>query len=339
LRVVDVDNGDVWNPWCAFHDWRYDALVVVRSDGGAGVAARVAEIWRYPVKSMQGERVGSSSVDERGLAFDRAYAVLDAATGKVASAKRPRPWAALLQMSARVAEGDPSGDRPPVVAVDFGDESTIIRGEDDPQASKAIGEWVGRNVQIVSTAPEAATFEEVWVEDMGAPESMYAPVTAEDDDGLPVLSVRGALGAPSGTLFDFSALHIVAAASMRSLSKALDGTSVDVRRLRPNLVIETGGGGDYPDNEWSQSTLRIGPSLVARGIMPTMRCVMVTLPQADLASARELLQTLNRVNRLEVPKMGSYPCIGVYARVAEAGAVSQGDEVVAERRARKMTAS
>ncbi|HWD51942.1 MAG TPA: MOSC domain-containing protein [Acidimicrobiales bacterium] len=289
--------------------------------------ATVAELWRYPVKSMQGERVGSSSVDERGLAFDRAYALVDAVTGKLASAKRPKPWGALLEMGARVID-DGSGGGPPVVEVDFGGESTVIRGADDAQASKTIGEWIGREVRIVSVAPEEAAFEEVWLPDMGAPESMYAPVTAEDEDGHPVLSVPGSLGAPSGALFDFSSLHILAAASIRSLSAAL-GAGVDVRRFRPNLLIETEGGtADYPDNQWSQSVLRVGGSLEVRGMMATMRCVMVTLPQGELVRARQVLQTLNRVNRLEVPSMGSYPCLGVYAGVVRAGTVSEGDEVV-----------
>ncbi len=142
-------------------------------------------------------------------------------------------------------------------------------------------------------------------------------------------SGAGALGAPNGALPDFSALHIVAAASIRSLSAALGGVSVDVRRFRPNLLLETEGGtADYPDNQWSRSVLRLGGSLEARAIMATMRCVMVTLPQGELLHAREVLQTLNRVNRLDVPSMGSYPCIGVYARVVRPGTVSEGDEVV-----------
>lgn len=291
--------------------------------------ASVAELWRYPVKSMQGERVGSSGVDERGLTFDRAYGLVDAVTGKLASAKRPRPWGALLEMAARVIADDPSGGGPPVVEVDFDGGSTVIRGAGDAQAAKTISEWVGREVRIISVAPTQAAFEEVWLPDMGAPESMYAPVTAEDEDGLPVLSVPGALGAPDGTFFDFSSLHILAADSIRSLSAALGGASVDVRRFRPNLLIETdGGSAEYPDNQWSGSVLRIGDSLEARGVMVTMRCVMVTLPQGELPPAREVLKTLNRVNRLEVPSMGSYPCIGVYARVVRAGTVSEGDEVL-----------
>jgi uncharacterized protein YcbX len=49
----------------------------------------VVSIWRYPVKSMLGEELNSSFVTERGLVGDRAYAIVDEVTGKVASAKNP----------------------------------------------------------------------------------------------------------------------------------------------------------------------------------------------------------------------------------------------------------
>ncbi len=47
----------------------------------------VIAIWRYPVKSMQGEELSTSPVDERGLLGDRGYALVHAEDGKVASAK------------------------------------------------------------------------------------------------------------------------------------------------------------------------------------------------------------------------------------------------------------
>ena len=66
-----------------------------------GHGAHVAELWRYPVKSMQGERVDVSDVADAGFTGDRAYAVIDPASGKVGSAKHPRLWGALLQCKAR----------------------------------------------------------------------------------------------------------------------------------------------------------------------------------------------------------------------------------------------
>ena len=50
----------------------------------------VATVGRYPVKSMRGEAGEVVLLTERGVIGDRTWAVLDLATGKVASAKRPR---------------------------------------------------------------------------------------------------------------------------------------------------------------------------------------------------------------------------------------------------------
>ncbi|MDQ3868508.1 MAG: MOSC domain-containing protein, partial [Thermoproteota archaeon] len=58
-------------------------------------AGTVVSLWRYPVKSILGEELNSSYITEHGLLGDRAYAVLDQETGKVASAKNPRKWGKL----------------------------------------------------------------------------------------------------------------------------------------------------------------------------------------------------------------------------------------------------
>jgi uncharacterized protein YcbX len=42
---------------------------------------RVAEIWRYPVKSLQGERLDQAEVDHVGLSGDRRYSIIDLETG------------------------------------------------------------------------------------------------------------------------------------------------------------------------------------------------------------------------------------------------------------------
>ena len=51
----------------------------------------IASLWRYPVKSMLGEELQSSVVTSRGLLGDRAYALLDVESGKVASRKSFSP--------------------------------------------------------------------------------------------------------------------------------------------------------------------------------------------------------------------------------------------------------
>jgi hypothetical protein len=64
----------------------------------------IASLWRYPVKSMLGEALVTAAVNDRGLVGDRAYALLDVQTGRVASAKNPKKWAQLLSFQASFAE-------------------------------------------------------------------------------------------------------------------------------------------------------------------------------------------------------------------------------------------
>lgn len=62
--------------------------------------ATVAALHRYPVKSLLGEQLDSADVTATGLAGDRALALLDTATGRVAGAKHPRLWQRLLTLTA-----------------------------------------------------------------------------------------------------------------------------------------------------------------------------------------------------------------------------------------------
>jgi uncharacterized protein YcbX len=49
---------------------------------------RVLELWRYPVKSLQGERLAVADVGPRGIAGDRDWALFDRETGLGLTARR-----------------------------------------------------------------------------------------------------------------------------------------------------------------------------------------------------------------------------------------------------------
>lgn len=102
---------------------------------------RVEEIWRFPVKSMGGERLTGCDVDERGLEFDRAWGVYDPATGMVLTARREP---SLLFLTASVDDGRPA------ILTDTGD---------DVSTDAALSTWLGRPVEIRSAADGPAMFE------------------------------------------------------------------------------------------------------------------------------------------------------------------------------------
>jgi MOSC domain-containing protein len=109
---------------------------------------RVSEVWRYPVKSMGGERVERADVTPRGLADDRRWAVVggDGRLGSGKSSRRFRRMPGLLSLSARVG---PDG----AAVVTFPDGECL--GVGDPAAAARVGEVVGEPVRLVeeSAAP------------------------------------------------------------------------------------------------------------------------------------------------------------------------------------------
>ncbi|MGI9125651.1 MAG: MOSC N-terminal beta barrel domain-containing protein, partial [Mycobacterium sp.] len=67
-------------------------------------AGRITSIWRYPVKSMAGERLPAADFGELGLHADRTWAVRDVEAGITTSAKR---LPSLLWCTARYASPPP----------------------------------------------------------------------------------------------------------------------------------------------------------------------------------------------------------------------------------------
>jgi len=70
------------------------------------VTGKVAELWRYPVSSMAGEQLDQLEVDAGGVAGDRIWGLLDAATGRIASPGREKHFLGVPRAHARaVGEG------------------------------------------------------------------------------------------------------------------------------------------------------------------------------------------------------------------------------------------
>src|SRR5262245_34458281 len=85
---------------------------------------KVASLWRYPVKSMQGEELSETDVTQQGLLGDRVYALIDVSEGKAASAKNPVKWPTLLVCKAVFAEPPKKEAAPPTVRLVLHDGST-----------------------------------------------------------------------------------------------------------------------------------------------------------------------------------------------------------------------
>jgi MOSC domain-containing protein len=284
------------------------------------VVGRVAEIRRYPVKSMLGETITSAAASERGLAGDRGYALVDAETGKVVSAKRPRLWGRMFELHTRYRD-EPAPERDlPAALIRLPGASEVAT--DDPDVDLALTETLGRKVRLVTTLADVGVLEEVWIDAKNA--EPYGPVVGSEG-GDRLIEIPASIGAPPGTFFDYASLHLVTTSTLGALSGSYPGGRFDTRRFRPNLVIETGEAG-FVENGWLGKTLRVG-DVTIEVTLPVPRCVMTTLPQEDLPKDTGILRTAARENPLDFGPFPKQPCVGVYADVIAPGTVSVGDEV------------
>ena len=86
----------------------------------------IGALWRFPVKSMLGEELDAADVSEGGIVGDRAYALVDKETGKVASAKHPKLWPDLLGCQAAFVEPPRPGDELPPARIDLADGTSVL---------------------------------------------------------------------------------------------------------------------------------------------------------------------------------------------------------------------
>lgn len=288
----------------------------------------VTALYRYPVKSMLGESLSTATIGGGGVLGDRAYAVIDVETGAVASAKVPKRWATLLDFSARYVT-EPVGGRPaPPLDITFPDGS-VLRS-DDPGVDDALSTVFARPVRLASTRPESSGFEELWPDIDGlAPQGLIDGTRVRREDTGEAISRFDVAGlAPGSTgFFDLAVLHVLTEATLDRLRELAPGATFDVRRYRPNLVLD-GDDGGFVENSWPGRAITVGTGTQLKVSITAMRCVMTTLAQGDLPDDADTLRTIAKHNRLEIPGMGVWACAGVYADVTAGGSVSVGDAYV-----------
>ncbi len=163
----------------------------------------VAELWRYPVKSMQGEPLSETRVGPTGIHGDRAWAVVDTVTGLALTGRRAPQLlfgqATLVDDNVRITLPDGS------VAVD-----------DD-----ALSRWLDRPVALTRATESTSGRFEIGL--------------AEDDDADRDPSVGWyQWNGPVGTFHDSTRTQV-------SIVGAATVGPWDMRRFRPNVVIDGTG--------------------------------------------------------------------------------------------------
>ncbi|HNM13012.1 MAG TPA: MOSC N-terminal beta barrel domain-containing protein, partial [Mycobacterium sp.] len=109
-------------------------------------AGRIVSVWRYPVKSMAGERVASADLTTLGVHADRTWAVRDVEHATTTGAKK---LPGLLWCTARYRHTPPADAGPghaPEVIIGFPGGGEI--SSSDPGVHRALSEYVDREVEL-----------------------------------------------------------------------------------------------------------------------------------------------------------------------------------------------
>jgi uncharacterized protein YcbX len=239
---------------------------------------------------------------------------VDSSDGKVASAKNPRKWPRLFDFRAALVETPQPGAAMPPVRITLPDGTTVTSDEAD--LHKSLANVLGREVTLEaaelgerdkvessSRAPWASRAEEYW----------------PDIDGLDYQDTVTDFDLPAGTFFDCAVIHLLTTATIDRLRGLYPQGRFEVRRFRPNIVVETSDGvQDFVEDAWIERTVRLGDGVLLKVTGPCPRCVMTTLPQGDLPKDSGILRAAAQHHGVNV---------GVYASVLHGGLVRRGDAV------------
>jgi uncharacterized protein YcbX len=268
----------------------------VMSDTSTAVG-QVATLWRYPIKSMLGEELNAAMVTGESILGDRVFALVDAETGKVASAKNPRKWPRLFDFRAAFVEPPLAKNALPAVRVTLPDGRIVSTQQSDFNA--LLSQALERTVTLSQATLSDPNLEEFWPEVEGI---TYHNVVTDES-------------MPANTFFDLAPIHILTTSTLDRLRELYPQGRFEVRRFRPNIVVQADEK-DFIENAWVGRTLAIGDEVRLSVTSSCPRCVMTTLPQGDLPRDLGILRTVARHNQAHV---------GVYATVLQGGIIHRND--------------
>ena len=255
----------------------------------------IASLWRYPVKSMMGEELRSTSVTEKGIQGDRSSALVDVETGKIVSAKNPKRWPNMFSFRSRYEDIKNSND----IRITLPNGTTVKSS--DSKANSILSDALGKEVRFISQVPDEPQLEEYWPD-------------IEELDNRDIVTDEDM---PKGTFYDLAIIHLMTTSTLDELRRLFPEGRFEARRFRPNIIVNTDQAG-FVESGWVGKTVAIGDEVKLKITDHCTRCVMTTLSQGDLPKDTNILRTAAQHNDAHV---------GIYAEVIKGGTIKCDDRV------------
>lgn len=259
---------------------------------------KIISIYIYPIKSLGGISVQTSTLLERGLEFDRRWMIVDSNGVFVTQ----RQFPALVLFSVSITDLG--------LSIQNGNKSNIVQIPLDPLGKKVEVKVWDDFVRATEVSEEVSEWfsnqlnQDVRLVFMGKDsnrliDTKYANhnETVSFADGYPVL--------------------IANTASMDDLNLRLEN-KISIERFRPNIVVL--GNEAFEEDKWTNITL--GNSRV-KVVKKCARCVMVNINPNTAVKEKEVLQKLSTYR-----KEGAKVLFGVNALIIQEGNIQVGDELL-----------
>lgn len=241
----------------------------------------VAALWRYPVKGMQGESVEKTEIDRNGVVGDRVHVLRELTPNRIPAANGNTPSEAVLGAAEAI----------------------------QLQAKYLQEPREGGMHTILITLPNGASLA---YGDIGM--DIFISSALNRRVGLIAVPQMAIARAKSGR-----ALHLLTTASLRKLREYYPAGDFDLRRFRPNIVVDTPDGqAGFVEEDWQGQTLFVGQEIQIRVEEPNRRCVVPTLQQGNLPFDANILRTIAMKNKNN---------LGVVCSVIKGGLARVGDEL------------
>jgi uncharacterized protein YcbX len=216
-----------------------------------------------------------------------------------------------------------------VVDAATGERIANKRGPTDPRLRACRAELLDdcdSDPPLRITLPDGATLEGAEVE-AALSELLERRVRLERSDA----PADGRFGT-TGAYHDLAPIHLITTGTLAHLRALAPASDWDVRRFRPNLVLDDGADArPFAEDALLGGRLQAPSGLELTVGLPTPRCVVPTRAQDELPADPGILRTIVEHHRIDLGPYGRQGCAGAYAEVANAGRLRTGERLAIRR--------
>ena len=223
-------------------------------------AARVVDMWVFPVKSCSGMRITSAALFDTGLEYDRQWAVVRRSDSKVMTMRElpvMKKITASVEGKSLVMSFPGRGSVSIPLDWSSGNEVEVpiavwgIEGSVKAFGDASVQSWLS---SILNDGCSTSSASEYFLSSIRA---LRDPGGDENGKHRKVVPQNQKI-----KMHDFSTLHIISLSSVASLRDAVGDPSIDVLRFRANVIVD--GCDSYDEDTWDEFTVGGVPMRTAR---------------------------------------------------------------------------